>query len=222
MLPSTDRLSYALSHDLRARLRATRGFVELARSELTHVEPTGGAAAASLLERAGSAADLADRMTERLVFYLRINPSGDIAPTAASEVMSQALARLHEPPDTTVGDLPEVMADREMLVDAMVEILDNSVRYGPTEERPVVRIEATVDGPWATLTLTDNGQGIEASRIDRAFELFTQVHRVGDTPGSGMGLPIARRLVEAQGGTLSIVALTVKGSAVAVRLPIAT
>lgn len=210
----SDGLAYALSHDVRARLRAAGGFLELARADLQD-----GADAAHFLDRAAAAAGQADRMVERLVRYLRIRPVVDLVATDPAVVIREAAARCPDGPETIVDPLPGVMADHHLLAAAVIEILDNAARYRSEDRRPIVRVTGTVEGPSTVLRFVDNGFGIGADRVDRAFEFFRQVHRVGDTPGSGMGLPIARRSIESQGGTITLSPGPDGGTAVEISLP---
>ena len=210
----TAAVAYGLSHDLRARLRAAGGFLELARADLED-----GTETAHFLDRAATAASLADRMTERLVRYLRIEPA--IAPVTASpaELIAQAVLHCPSPPETVIEPLPDVTADPDLLVDAIVEILDNADRFRSDDRPPIVRISGEIDERWSVLRFVDNGIGIDADRVDRAFELFRQVHRAGSMSSSGMGLPIARRIIESQEGTISLGPDPEGGAAVEIRLP---
>ena len=158
-------------------------------------------------------------MTERLVRYLRITSDGTVASIDPAEALAEAVARCQDPPETVVSELPDVVAGRQLLVDAVVEILDNAARYAVDGIAPVVRVTGSVDDAWSVLRFADNGFGIAADRVERAFELFRQVHRVGDMPGSGMGLPIARRCVECQGGTLVLEPGPDGGTVAEIRLP---
>lgn len=211
-----DGLAYALSHDLRARLRAASGFLELARADLD-----GGDEAGYFLERASVAAALADRMTERLVRYMRIDPVDALVVTDPAAAIAEAAARCPAGPEMIVDPLPAVIANHELLTDALVEILDNAARHRREDAPPVVRVSGSVEGDSAILRFTDNGAGISAERVERAFTFFQQVHRVGDSPGSGMGLPIARRSIECQGGTITLQPGPEGGAVVEIRLPAA-
>lgn len=210
----TEGLAYALSHDLRARLRAAGGFLELAR-----VDQQESVEAAYFLDRAATAVGLADRMAERLVRYLRIGPVGAITVIDVAELVRGAAHRHPDGPETIVDELPKVMADGGLLGIAVAEILDNAACHRAEDRPPVVRVTGTTEGQWTVIRFVDNGFGIRADRVDRAFEFFRQVHRVGDNPGSGMGLPIARRSVEDQGGTISLGPGPDGGAVVEIRLP---
>lgn len=211
-----DAMAYALSHDVRARLRAASGFVELARVDLDD-----GTDTAYFLDRAAAAAGLADRMIERLVRYLRITPTAEVVATDTEDVVRRAAERCTDGPEMIVDPLPDVMADPDLLITAVIEVLDNAARYRAEDRSPTVRVSGTIDGSWAVLRFADNGFGIKAERVERAFELFRQVHRVGHNPGSGMGLPIARRCIDHQGGTMTLSPGPDHGAVVEVRLPMA-
>lgn len=209
-----DEMAYALSHDLRARLRAAGGFLELARIDLHET-----ADAVYFLDRASAAAALADRMVERLVRYLRIGPTAELDVVDPAGVIRDVADRRADGLKTVVDNLPEVVGDPDLLAIAVTEILDNAARYRSEERPPAVRVTATVEGWWTVLRFADNGVGIPADRVDRAFEFFRQVHRVDDNPGSGMGLPIARRSIEDQGGTMTLWPGPDVGAVVEIRLP---
>jgi len=209
-----DGMAYALSHDVRARLRAASGFLELARVELED-----GTDIAHFLDRAASAARLADRMIERLVRYMRISLTAEAVATDPVDIIREVAVRCLDGPEMIVDPLPDVMADHDLLATAVVEILDNAARYRAADRAPTVRVTGAVEGPWSVLRFADNGVGISADRVDRAFEIFRQVHRVGDNPGSGMGLPIARRSIESQGGTVTLSPGADCGTVVEIRLP---
>ncbi len=212
---SIEALAYGLSHDIRARLRGAGGFLELARLELAD-----GADVTYFLDRAAASVDLADRMTARLVRYLRIPTVTDGVSVDPADSVRTAAAALTDGPETIIDALPGVEGDPALLVNAVVEVLDNAARYRCDDESPVVRVSGAVEESWTVLRFADNGFGIAPDRVDKAFELFRQVHRVGDTPGSGMGLPIARRSIESQGGTLCIGPGSERGSVVEIRLPV--
>lgn len=104
-------------------------------------------------------------------------------------------------------DLPAeaavVWADRDAVEQAILNLLDNAVKYGATGGRLLAAL--TRRGAHWQLAIEDAGPGIPAAHRDR---LFQQFHRVDDSltakvPGFGLGLSISRRLVEDQGGTLT-------------------
>jgi signal transduction histidine kinase len=97
-----------------------------------------------------------------------------------------------------------VSADRLVLRDAIANVVDNAIKYGPSRSTIDVRVDA--DGDQATLTVADAGPGIAAEHRERIFDRFYRVDegRSRDTGGTGLGLAIARWAVEANGGRISL------------------
>ncbi|RSX55386.1 histidine kinase [Bifidobacterium samirii] len=105
---------------------------------------------------------------------------------------------LDEPSDVTV------MADREALVMAVKNLVENAIHYSPDHTTVVVVVDRRDDR--ATIRVIDQGIGIPADKLDRVFERFYRVDpaRSRETGGSGLGLSIVRHCVEQCGGTVSV------------------
>lgn len=118
--------------------------------------------------------------------------------------------------------LPHALADAERLTQVVMNLVRNAVTYTP--EGGLVSIEAAADGPGhVALTVADTGIGIPTEDLDRVFDRFyrTDASRARSTGGYGLGLSIARDLVEAMGGTISVTSEVDTGSRFTVRLPAA-
>jgi signal transduction histidine kinase len=118
------------------------------------------------------------------------------------------------------GDLPRVMADRDRLVQVLINLLSNAVKVcEPGTGRVEVRL-STQKG-FLRVDVQDNGPGIRRADHETVFEKFRQV---GDTlqgkPGTGLGLPISRRIVEHFGGRLWVESEPGKGATFSFVLPL--
>jgi light-regulated signal transduction histidine kinase (bacteriophytochrome) len=101
-----------------------------------------------------------------------------------------------------VGDLPEVKGDRDRLAEVFQQLISNSLKFRSADP-PVVHISAEpIPGFWR-ISVTDNGQGIAPKYRDRLFMAFRRLHGP-DIPGSGLGLVISRKIIEAHGGVVGI------------------
>lgn len=119
-------------------------------------------------------------------------------------------------------ELPLVLADADRLTQVMMNLVRNAVSYTP--EGGLVSIEATADGPGrVALTVADTGIGIPRDDLDRVFDRLyrTDASRTRSTGGFGLGLSIARDLVEAMGGTITVESEVGSGSQFTVHLPVA-
>jgi two-component system phosphate regulon sensor histidine kinase PhoR len=111
----------------------------------------------------------------------------------------------------------EVLGDRGKTDQALQNIVDNALKFTATGE---VVVRVTSADTWVEIAVNDTGVGIPPRDLPRIFERFYKVDRArGGQPGSGLGLSIARHLVELQGGTISAESTPGSGTVVRVRLP---
>jgi PAS domain S-box-containing protein len=114
--------------------------------------------------------------------------------------------------------LPEVHADPERVTQLLSNLVGNALKFTAAGGRVLLHVEAERDG--VMVSVTDTGEGIAADHLPYVFERFYQ----GAAPstsrhGAGLGLPIARGIVEAHGGTISIESEPGRGTTVRFTLP---
>jgi signal transduction histidine kinase len=121
-----------------------------------------------------------------------------------------------------------VHADRAFLRMALVNLLDNAVKYSPSGSRIHVslHIVGSDTGPvqFVELAIQDEGPGIPESARERVFDRFYRLDeaRSRDAGGFGLGLPIAKWAVEAHGGTINVKTSFPTGAIFCIKLPVAT
>jgi signal transduction histidine kinase len=130
----------------------------------------------------------------------------DVRAAAASAVESATPAMQEAGHELTVGLSDEPLAvsgDRARLIQVIGNLLTNAAQYTPRGGH--IRLSIGRDGDNAVVSVTDDGMGIKEDMLSRIFEMFTQVAPRDDGPrkGLGIGLTIARRLVEMHGGSLT-------------------
>jgi signal transduction histidine kinase len=113
-------------------------------------------------------------------------------------------------------DLPQVCVDRPAVIQALENIIDNAIKYSGVRRRLAVSGRAA--GKSLTLTVKDSGSGICREDQARIFERFYRGRNVS-TSGSGLGLPIAKRIVESHGGRIDVRSEVGTGTEVNVTLP---
>jgi chemotaxis family two-component system sensor kinase Cph1 len=161
-------------------------------------------------------------LDERLEGVRRYTEIFDLPRTVSRFSMGDALsaARLTISGDCTItaGDLPEVDADARRLQLVFKELLSNACKFH-AGELPEVRVSVENDGGWLIVSLDDNGIGIEPHQAERIFMPFVQLW--GDRfPGTGIGLTIARELVEGWGGRIWAASTRGAGSTFRFTLPL--
>jgi len=126
---------------------------------------------------------------------------------------------LVEPED---ADPLSVIADEEHLVSILSHLVDNALKYGPDAQE--VRLSAVYvpDQDLVDIQVQDQGPGISARHIEQIFDKFYRIDSSDDRNvyGTGLGLFLSRKMVEAQGGTLTAESRVGKGSTFHVRLPV--
>jgi signal transduction histidine kinase len=118
--------------------------------------------------------------------------------------------------------VPPVLGDAQWLKQALINLLDNALRYTPPGGSVTVRLRSA--GEWVDVAVEDTGHGIESENIPHLFERFyrTDWARAKDSGGTGLGLPIVKEIAEAHGGTISVASQIHKGSIFTLRLPVST
>lgn len=114
---------------------------------------------------------------------------------------------------------PQLMADRDYLVIVITNLIDNAIKYS---REPHIVITTANTSSTVSLTVSDNGIGIEKKEIKKIFRKFFRVRR-GETytaKGFGIGLSFVRKIVDAHGGKIKIHSIPAKGSDFTIELPV--
>lgn len=217
-----------LSHELRTPATVIRGEAEVALRNRGDREAQSEALARIIdatSELGGRIQDLLDAARGGPLEYalnIRTERLHDIVDAAVQQM--QAVAehrdlRLEFDTRTAPADC-HVDADRERLQQALVVVLDNAIRYSPAGAQ--VRVAIAAEAEVGVVHVDDQGPGMSSEELEHAFE-FRYRGRVGrerDPHGLGIGLAIARRLVEAQRGSIDLHPRRPHGLRVAIALPV--
>jgi two-component system phosphate regulon sensor histidine kinase PhoR len=121
------------------------------------------------------------------------------------------------------ADLPSVLADRDRLVQIVINLVDNAIKYTPEGGRVTVQAQHASDGQ-VEVDVIDTGIGIPPADLPRITERFYRVDtaRSREPGGTGLGLAIVKHLVFAHGGQLRIESEPGRGTTVRVTMPFVT
>jgi heavy metal sensor kinase len=219
------RFTADASHELRTPLAVIRGLGEV---ELRETRTAG-----EYKETLGSILEEVDRLTNLVDTLLRLS-HGDAGTVKVSrqsfdvgqltrEVVSSLTILAEERRqriDLNVPDGIVVCADRLVLREAITNVIDNAIKYGPEASTVDVHLQAA-DG-HAVLAIHDAGPGIPAEHRERIFDRFFRVDeaRSRDQGGAGLGLAIAKWAVEVNGGSIWVVDNAAGGSVFQIRVPL--
>ncbi len=152
-------------------------------------------------------------------------PLRELAWLAIGEVKDQAAERRILICDKLPSDLPRLKVHKQTLAKALAHILENAVKFSPSGG--IVNLEGEKSGDAVRLHVTDEGPGIPAADQQAVFQVFHQVDKrnTGDVPGLGLGLAIARQVIQEHGGDIQIASpyrYPDHGCRVTVLLPVTT
>jgi len=118
-------------------------------------------------------------------------------------------------------DLPALLADVDLIAQALTNLIANAIKYSPAKTE--ITVAARDEGPGLLVEVSDHGYGISADVLPHIFEKFYRVPSVQDTevPGTGLGLALVREIVELHGGRVTVHSEPGVGSTFSVRLPLA-
>ena len=190
-----------IAHDLKTPLNRLRNRVEGALRE-----PYGEPVYREALERTIEEADGLIKTFNALLSIARIEAGagGDNRETLDVSTLLRDVAELYEPVAEerglvlkAEGDAPiMVRADRQLLGQAIANLIDNAIKYGTAElgngAAPVVEVRAVAKGPLAEIVVTDRGPGVPAADRERVLGRFVRLEASRSEPGSGLGLSSCR------------------------------
>lgn len=217
-----EQFTYVASHDLQEPLRVVSGYLEL----LTGRLPEADERTRLWLERA-TATTL--RMGDLVHDLLLCARAGAVAATATPVDLGSAVAAAIDHLGTTIDEtggsvevaeaMPSVMGVEVEVVQVLQNVISNALRHRG-DEPPVVRVSAAAaDGSGdVEITVADNGPGVPQADLERIFGLFERVEG-SPHPGTGLGLPICRRVVERRGGRIWMTLNDDAGATVHITLP---
>ncbi|MBV9182913.1 MAG: sensor histidine kinase [Acidobacteria bacterium] len=225
----SDRLRSVLldsvTHEFRTPLTAIKASAETLASEVELDNPTRKDLLAVINEEAdrlnrliGEAAEVAQLDSRQLQFRFETRPMREAIAAAVSA--SQQSLRQHSLEMNVPADLPPVRMDLERITEVITQLLDNAGKYaGP--ETPI-HITAEVQGSQVLVSVADHGPGIDEIEQEMIFEKFYRGRNQRMMiQGTGMGLAIAKAIVQFHGGKIAVTSQPGHGSAFHFSLPLA-
>jgi chemotaxis family two-component system sensor kinase Cph1 len=216
-----EQFAYVASHDLQEPLRMMASFAQLLAKRYKDQLDTD---ADEFIDYIVDGAARMQHLINDLLAYSRVGTrSKDFAPTDCGAVVGTACANLRMVIEETgavviTNPLPVVMADETQLVQLLQNLLGNAIKFHG--DKPVlVHIGAERRGNHWLLWVRDNGIGIEPQYVERIFLLFQRLHGRGEYPGTGIGLALAKKIVERHGGRIWVESEPGKGSTFYFTLP---
>ena len=213
-----------VAHELRTPLSNVRGYLEAIRDKV--IKPDAKTirsltAEAMLLSRlVDDLQDLALAEAGELKLVCQIEDVSELVKQTVASVQAQATAKGLLVSTSLPDRLPPVNIDYHRISQVLRNLLENAVAH--TTKGGAITVAAKQQDNWVEISVTDTGEGIPAEDLPNIFERFYRVDksRTRTTGGSGLGLTIAKRLVEAHGGKIKAQSEVGKGSCFSFTIPV--
>jgi len=212
-----------VAHELRTPLSNIQGYLEAIRDRV--MKPN-AATIRSLNEEAALLSRLVNELQElslaeagELKLVYQAEDIANVVKQAINSWQHQVAAKEISLSLDLPDNLPPVNIDRQRVNEVLYNLLENAVVH--TREGGTINVAATRHGDWVEISVSDTGEGIPAEDLPNIFERFYRVDRsrARATGGSGLGLTIAKRWVEAHGGKITAKSELGKGSSFSFTLP---
>ena len=206
-----ERFTYSVSHDLKSPLVTVLGFLGFLERDVATAATGPGAAerVAGDIRRIRGAATQMQRLIDDLLELSQVGrkakPPEAVAMTELAEDVRELLAGEIDERSAEVviaPDLPVVHGDRVRLQQLLQNLIQNALRYMGDQPAPRIELAARPGdiGRSAVIYVRDNGAGVAPEHREKIFELFQRLD--AETSGTGVGLALARRIVETHGGRI--------------------
>jgi PAS domain S-box-containing protein len=216
------RFAYVASHDLQEPLRKIQAFGDRLRGKYADMLDEQGR---DYLLRMGNAAARMQALINDLLTLSRVTTKAQpFVPVNLGEVVTDVLSDLEDHIKRTgghvdVSDMPIIEADPTQMRQLFQNLIDNGLKFHRPDEKPVVRIRTRQLGEICQIIVDDNGIGFEEKHLERIFTVFQRLHGRGEYEGTGVGLPICRKIAERHGGTITATSTQNQGATFVVTLP---
>jgi light-regulated signal transduction histidine kinase (bacteriophytochrome) len=214
---------YVASHDLQEPLRMVTSFLSLMERTFKHqLDPKAKEYIDYALEGGNRMRDLINDV----LAYSRLDAHGKkFAPVDMNAVIAEVLTTLRETieenkADVTVDPLPTVAADESQMMQVMQNLIGNALKFhGP--DRPIIRISSSPEEREWTISVKDNGIGLDMADAEKIFLMFQRLNNRDEYPGTGIGLAVAKKIVERHGGRIWVESKLGKGATFFFTIPTA-
>jgi|GEM_PF-1329877 len=219
-----EQFAYHASHDLREPLRMVSSFLSLLVQRFNSQLPPD---AQRYIHFAVDGASRMQRLIDGLLTFSRVGSQEcklgavDAASTLRAAWLNLAPVVKETGAQLVSEALPIVHADPKLLTQLFQNVLDNALKFR-NDKPPQISVSARSNGRNATISFKDNGIGFDMKNRDNVFEVFRRLHEIGKYEGAGLGLAIAKRIVELHHGEIDVEAAPNEGCTFHVTLPLST
>lgn len=225
MVDEQNQFISSASHELRTPIATMRAEMESSLMEKNITDKEARALINSNLEELTTLQNL----TNNLLRIAQIHSTGTVSKTeilSLQETVSVAikkltpLARQKEITISSEIGAYKIMGDKPSLTEVFVILIDNAIKYSP--EKSQIRLQSKKEKGIISVFIRDEGIGITKKDLPRVFERFYRADKARNKDGYGLGLSIAKKIVETHNGTITVASKENKGTTFTVTFPVKT
>lgn len=200
-----DSFSYTISHDLGTPLTVMKLNAQMLLNNLTDGSEKSRHKINTIIEEIDSMAEMMhDVLQLSRAKYSEIQLEGIKTDTMIHKISENAKITFESPgSEIIIRECPDVLADKTMLHQVFLNIINNAVKYSSHNEQPKVEIEGTEDGQTIIYRISDNGIGIPEEEKHKMFKIFNRLDNAKKFKGNGVGLSIVHRIMKRIGGDVT-------------------
>jgi signal transduction histidine kinase len=217
-----EEFAYVASHDLKSPLLIVQGFLELL--DTTKKDQLDDDARL-YIDAALRGAGRMEQLIDELLIYSRVGRNDhnrewvDLGALAAAVAADSEPAIQEAGATVLLGPLPSALGNVTLLRQLFDNLISNAVKFRRTDVVPMIEVMAENWNREWRLSVTDNGIGIPREHRESVFTMFSRLAQSVDRPGSGIGLAICHRVVQAHGGRMWVEDGTDGGARLCFTLP---
>ncbi len=221
-----EQFAYVASHDLQEPLRKIASFCQLLETRYSgHFDERGEQYLAFVVD----GAIRMQQLISDLLLFSRVGRNSDgFVGIDLTSTIGLAWRSLESRVEESGGSLelvepvPRVVGDPSLLLLLLTNILGNALKYRRPLQAPQIRVTTSVEGDRLRVFVADNGIGIPEQYAEKVFVIFQRLHRREDYDGTGIGLALAKKVVEHHGGTIGLEPSPLGGACLCFTLPLET
>jgi light-regulated signal transduction histidine kinase (bacteriophytochrome) len=210
-----EQFAYVASHDLQEPLRMVASYTQLLAKKY---KDKLDAKADKYIGYAVEGSQRMQVLINNLLMLSRVNTRGvpfePVDCNIVVETVIHGLGRIikQKHAQIEVGSLPTIMADSGQLSQLFQNLIGNGIKFHDGDDEPIVKVDARLEEAEWIFSIKDNGIGIDPQFFDRIFIIFQRLHSRESYEGTGIGLAIAKKIVERHGGKIWIESEPGKGT----------